>query len=267
MLKYLHIISDCMIYQIALFHSTAHIRLDGMIRIADMLPRRSIIKLIFSCLEYRKYSRNGLAHGLYYFCFFISKERGRLMVRGNVCTAGECEGVFFLDTSYLSQYRKVIKGGCGHVAGFDMSIEPMTAKELLEAGIRYNFYGSHADWIYDENGSSVLREQMISYVTECFLRRFRAFRKVSMWRGSLHIVMQSKLFEVAVVYGDWCVAWCLLERKVIDGAGSYRAFMRLNYQAYLNFIKQILLDGWGEAIGFSGAWMSGKRHTIEDIVA
>jgi hypothetical protein len=36
--------------------------------------------------------------------------------------------------------------------------------------------------------------------------------------------------------------------------------MRRHYPAYLEAIKTALLDGWGEAIGYGGAWVHGEVY-------
>ena len=38
-----------------------------------------------------------------------------------------------------------------------------------------------------------------------------------------------------------------------------------HYQSYLEAIKLILIQEWGEAIGYGGAWTSGRRYTQEDV--
>ena len=189
------------------------------------------------------------------------------MGRGNVCTHYECEGLYYLDKDLLSVYRQVIRCGCGHITGLCFEKEPMTARELFNAGIEYDFDGTNSGWAFDEIDSRHNWDEMIAQVSESLLERFKSFREVDAWRGERHIVLQSALFEIAVVDGEWCAAWCLLEGTDIDDTGSNRTFMRRHYQAYLEAIKLILVKGWGEVKGYGGAWTSGRRYTLEDIAS
>ena len=185
------------------------------------------------------------------------------MGQGNVCTYNECEGLYYLDKDFISIYSKIIRCSCGHVIGRDYELQ-MTAKQLSQAGIKYDFDGSDADWALDCHETQLSWDEMIFRFIEGFQQRFKSFYKMEKWRGNRHIVLQSELFELAVVDGEWCAAWCLLEREDVDDVGRNRTLMRRHYHAYLKAIKTILIDWWGEAIGYGGAWTSGKRYTHED---
>lgn len=187
------------------------------------------------------------------------------MGRGNVCTHNECEGLYYLDKDYIDAYINVTRCNCGHITGREDDAGYKTAKELSIAGIDYDFDGSNADWAYDEHSSSNNWREMISIVTDALLKRFKSFNRTDRWRNDKHIVLESELFEIAVADGEWCAAWCLLEREDVDGTDRSRTFMRKHFKSYLEAIKLILINGWGEAIGYGGAWTSGKRYTHEDV--
>jgi len=188
------------------------------------------------------------------------------MGRGNVCTHNEYEGLYYLDHDLLDIYRKVERCDCGHVVGFDYDEDPRTAQELSTAGIQYDYDSDRADWSYDEDDSRQNWRDMIAYMRGALTKRFPSFKSVNTWRGcDQNVVLRSGLFEIAVVDGDWCAAWCLLERTDVDDTGSYRALMRRHYMTYLDAIKKALIDGWGEAIGYGGAWVSGRRYMRGDV--
>ena len=184
------------------------------------------------------------------------------MGRGNVCTHHECEGLYYLDKDFISVYSKVIRCDCGHVVGRDFE-QSMTAKELYHADIDYDFDGSSTDWAYNSTNTQDNWNEMVDIIKEGFHHRFKSFTDVDKFRSDYHIILQNEFFEIAVVDGEWCAAWCLLERMDVDDDGRNRTLMRRHYHTYLEAIKSILIDGWGEAIGYGGAWTSGKRYTRE----
>lgn len=187
------------------------------------------------------------------------------MGRGNVCTHNECEGLYYLDRDLLDVYRKVNECGCGHPRGFDFEEEPMTARELYKAGIEYDFNGSLTGWAYDEVDTNDKWSEMVEIMRERLMKRFPSFCEEDKWRGSdQHIVLESGLFQIAVVDNEWSVAWCLLERPDIDDEGRNRTLMRRHYTSYLEAIKGFLIEIWGEAIGYGGAWTHGQRYTREN---
>lgn len=187
------------------------------------------------------------------------------MGRGNVCVHYECEGLYYLDKEFLDVYRKVHKCDCGHVSGFDLDAEPMTERNLREAGIAYDFDGSRTDYAYDEEDSRQNWDDMIEIVRERFMKQFKSFSAVDKWRkrGEVRVVLESGLFEIAVEDNEWSAAWCLLEREDIDDVGANRTFMRRHHKTYLEAIKQTLVDAWGEAIGYGGAWTHGATYRKE----
>jgi len=187
------------------------------------------------------------------------------MGRGNVCTHYECEGLFYLDRDLLDVYNKTIKCECGHVKGPDYDEEPKTARELHKAGIEYSFDGTHTDWMYSQCESDDNWRQMIETMRDRLMARFPSFYSEDKWIDrDRRVVLENELFHIAVVDNEWSAAWLLLERSDIDDTGRNRTFMRRHYQTYLEAIKRILIDRWGEATGYGGAWVSGKRYTKED---
>jgi hypothetical protein len=175
------------------------------------------------------------------------------MGRGNVCTHNECEGLYYLDRDLLDAYCK---------AGPDFEVR--TARELNNAGIRYDYDGVHSGWAYDECESDDNWNDMVHEMRSGLMRRFKSFYEVDRWRDrEIHVVLENNLFEIAVVDNEWSAAWCLLERRDIDGTNG--AFIRRHYQTYLEAIKRILIENWGEAIGYGGAWTHGVRYTKADI--
>jgi hypothetical protein len=184
---------------------------------------------------------------------------------GNICTYYACEGLYYLDKDLLDIYRPVIRCACGHVTGFDWSAEPKTARELSKEGIAYAYDGPHADWQYDPEESDANWKGMIEFMRERLTLRFNSFQPVDKWRYRYggHVVLENSFFQISVADNEWSAAWLLLEREDIDDTGANRTLMRRHYPAYLEAIKNALLDGWGEAIGYGGAWVHGKIYKKE----
>lgn len=185
------------------------------------------------------------------------------MGRGNVCTHNECEGLYYLDKDFLETYCKAPSCKSSHEISWEP--EPKTARELQTAGIQYDYNGSHSDWAFDSLLSEKNWNNMLFFVKEALQRRFKSFYEVDKWRNDRHIVLQNKLFEIAVVDNEWSVAWCLLEREDADCEGRNRMLMRRHFTTYLDAIKRIIVVGWGEAIGYGGAWTKGQTYLREDL--
>ena len=184
------------------------------------------------------------------------------MGRGNVCTHNECEGLYYLDRDLLDMYYKVTRRSLsrGRIEMINDGEAPMTARQLDAAGIEYSYDGSIGGWAYDHLSSDKNWKHMVDFVTEAFLKHFKSFSETDHFKRGQHIVLQNKFFEIAVVDNEWSVAWCLLEREDVDDKTSKRALMRRHYERYLEDIKRILIEGWGEAVGYGGAWAPGKTY-------
>jgi len=176
------------------------------------------------------------------------------MGRGNVATHNECEGLYYLDRDFLDAYV--------HVDNYDM--EPKTARQLDKENIEYNYDGSSCDWKYSHMESDDNWRNMIKVMQNSIGKRFPSFYATDEWRDrDAHVILENGLFQIAVVDNEWSAAWCLLERTDVDDTGANRTFMRRHYDTYLETIKQTLLDGWGEAIGYGGAWVHGRKYIKE----
>ena len=176
------------------------------------------------------------------------------MGRGNVCTHYECEGLYYLDKDLLDVYVHVD----------DPGEEPKTARQLHDANIKYNYSGEGCDWKYSHAESDYNWREMITTMQDRIGGRFSSFYPADEWRNNeTRVILENGLFQVAVVDNEWSAAICLLERTDVDDTGANRTFMRRHCDTYLEAIKQTLIDGWGEAIGYGGAWVSGQKYTRE----
>ena len=187
------------------------------------------------------------------------------MGKGNICTHGEFEAVFYVDMDFIDTYYKQSRCECcGQTNGVDEDEEQQTAKQLYDAGISY--LDKDSDWTHDADVSRMNWEFMIEAIQEKLSRRFPSFQTCNEWRHrpGHTIVLKNELFEIAVADNEWSAAWMLLERTDIDDAGSNRNLMRQNYTSYLEGLKNALVETWGECYGYGGPWTSGPRYTKEN---
>jgi len=182
------------------------------------------------------------------------------MGRGNICTHNDYEGLYYLDNCFIETYYNTN----------DASSETMTAKELDEEGIKYDFDGKQTGWAYDEDISRLNYEDMVEIVCEELLERFPSFYRCDAWRGDRNnrdkrVVLRNSLFDIAVADNEWSYAWLLLENEEARYDGRNAGLMARHWQTYLEAIKCVLVEIYGEAIGYGGAWLSGKKYTKEDV--
>ena len=192
------------------------------------------------------------------------------MGRGNICTHGEFEGLYFLDRKFIDTYHKVKRCACGcesgRIVGVDDDHETQTAQELDAVGIEYSFMDPNTDWAFDEYGTHLAWSDMVEFFIEEFKEKFPSFDRVSCWRGNdRRVVLRDHLFEIAVADNEWSAAWMLLEREDSGDEPEERAEMEQLYQTYLTAIRDILIEGWGEAVGYKGAWTSGPIYTKSSV--
>ena len=199
------------------------------------------------------------------------------MARGNVSTRNEYEGLFYLDFDLLHVYRKINRCQCGSILGYDFNVEPMTQWKLMQMGVDYTKIGfdfsckSPVEWVYDQYESDDAWRSMICYMQEKITKRFPSFRIVDRWKrcGTMRVVLENRLFDIAVVDNEWSATWMLLQSEDIEDAmwhkgESFAPLMSRHHQTYLDAIKDGLLQRYGECVGYGGAWTSGPVYKRED---
>lgn len=161
------------------------------------------------------------------------------MGRGNCCVFGECEGLYYVDYEFLDVYSKQDEDG---------EWISFTPSEAFEEG------GCEFDHIY----SLIQREDFEREFVSAMMKRFKSFRKVDKWvSGEIRAILENDLFYVALEDNQWSVAVELLQKETEYGTGELIGLQAGLYQHYLNGIKEILLDMFGEVGTYSGPWTSG----------
>ncbi len=153
------------------------------------------------------------------------------MGRGNVCTLGKYEGLWYIDYDKFYDYNQ--------------DEEDEEASEAV---------------MWQDDFIECLQQEMMS--------RYKSFEVVDRWvsdcgyRCDKHAILESKLFFVAIEDNQWSLAIELIQRGPEELAG----LQTKHYEGYLETIKNIILDLFGEVSYRDGAWTSGtvRKEDIEN---
>ena len=161
------------------------------------------------------------------------------MGRGNCCTFGEYEGLWYIDRGLIDVYYNEDED-----------------EYRVEREISLDEFPS---WRYSQGESEFNFEDMLEIIRERMMAKFPSFKPADRWvsdrgiRCDRHAFLESELFFIAVEDNQWSYAIELLQKGPEHLAGLQKRF----YQTYLNAIRDILLDYYGEVSYRCGAWLSG----------
>ena len=167
------------------------------------------------------------------------------MGRGNVCTTGPYEGVYYIDNDDLQVYRRNDP--------YAKEDETCLQRELSPTDIMGDA------WLLDEIGSSYEEEDVL----ECFcaeLRKlcpsFRPAANSNVWLcNERRVILENELFYICVEDNEWSLAVELVQRE--DDYGVLAGLQKRHYAHYLECMKKALLSRL-PSIGIrSGAWTHG----------
>ena len=114
------------------------------------------------------------------------------MGRGNVCTTGPYEGVFYIDNDYLHVYYK--NGSCD---------ETRLQSFVTCDDIRLE------RWVFDEIGSSEEEADVLECFCDEMMKLCPSFHKVrdDFWIGQKRrMILENSLFYICVEDNDWSLA-------------------------------------------------------------
>ena len=161
------------------------------------------------------------------------------MGRGNCCTFGDYEGLWYIDRDLIDVYYNAETDESRLARDIDLDEFPSFRYSDIES--QFNF------------------DDMIGVIKERMVAKFKSFHPVDRWvsdggsRCDRHAFLESELFFIAVEDNEWSYAIELIQKGPEYLAGFQKRF----YQIYLNAIRDILLDYYGEVSYRNGAWMSG----------
>lgn len=164
------------------------------------------------------------------------------MGRGNVCVTGKYEGLFYVDNEFFQTYT--------HFDGEEncsLLLRDLSAEELL-------------DWEYDEVGSQFELDYIKDTFIENMVKRFKSFcapDKEYWINNTRKVILENKLFCIAIEDNEWSVAFELLQKEDEYGMGWITSLQRKNYINYLNGMKDSLFECAPELGVYTGPWTSG----------
>lgn len=178
------------------------------------------------------------------------------MGRGNVCTNGPCEGLYYIDNDHYHVYRN----------SEDMSDYPETR---LMGELDYADIAS-GPWAYDDEGTGNELDDIEERFMADFCRMFPSFERPDkeFWlgRSDRRVILESKLFYICMEDNEWSMAVELIQKT--DDWGDYVSpgLQHRHYQRYLDGIKRCLLNRLPSIGTRNGPWMSGTIKK-EDLTA
>lgn len=169
------------------------------------------------------------------------------MGRGNVCTHGVAEGLFFVDNEFLQVYRLID----------DDSDEPVCVSPH-EAWERERDNGEEFE--YDETGSWLCYEDFKANLKAELKSKFKSLRDTDEWIDRYqHAILENDLFYIVLEDNEWSVAVELIQKE--DPYSDKLLGLQLGlYQKYLSGIKNTILDLFGEVGVYQCAWTHGVER-------
>ena len=167
------------------------------------------------------------------------------MGRGNVCTAGSYEGLFYIDNEDLDVYRK---DDC-----YAEYPETGLARDLGFVEI------TNGEWLYDEIGTMEEIDDVLECFMEDFTQKFPSFCrcKPNEWiSNTQRVLLMSSLFCIAVEDNEWSLAVELIQRVNPDNDSNV-GLQKRHYQCYLDGMKSALLNRLSSIGCYTGAWTHG----------
>lgn len=162
------------------------------------------------------------------------------MGRGNVCTFGKYEGLYYADRDYLDFYVPI-----------DGEADEGKLLEEME-------HNDFSDYEYDEFISRSYYEDFISEFISLFRGKFKSFSATGKDYG---VILENDLFEIEVEDNQWSYAVKLIQKE--HWCFSLEGLQAKHYKNYLEGIKNAMLEIFPSIGCYSGAWTSG-RITRED---
>lgn len=165
------------------------------------------------------------------------------MGRGNVCTTGQYEGLFYVDHDDLHVY-------CSNEDGeFESKLLGEVEYEELRDGTYY----------FDQEGSMMNQEYFEETLVEAIKKRFPSFSESSERVKGDVAILENELFYICITDNGWSDAVLLLQKD----DDSLVGLQKRHSQKYLVGIRDALFQQF-ETIGvYGGPWTSGRIRREE----
>lgn len=163
------------------------------------------------------------------------------MGRGNVCVTGKYEGLFYVDNEFFQTYSRFDgEETCS------LLLRDLSSDELL-------------DWEYDEVESQFEFDYIRDTFIENMVKRFKSFyapEKEYWINNTRKVILENKLFYIAIEDNEWSVAFELLQKEDEYGTGWITSLQRKNYMVYFDAMKDSLFECVPELGIYTGPWTS-----------
>lgn len=147
------------------------------------------------------------------------------MGRGNVCTYGDYEGLFYVDWNYFLIHFYDDENGC------------------------------ETDEVDYDQMNDCMEDDLVGNFPALFMKRFSSFVRCDKWidRGECRAIMESPLFYVCLQDNEWSMAVELIQRETYDDRLS--SLQKRHYHTYLDGIRDCLFELFPELGVRNGPWM------------
>lgn len=175
------------------------------------------------------------------------------MGRGNVCSHGEYEGLYYIDNDHYVVYRE--ENEYDEYANTRLLGE-LSYKELTSG-----------NWYLDEEGSADELEDIEECFIDDFTRQFPSFMRCDSDKWikdsiygdcSVRAILENGLFYIGLEDNEWSMALKLIQKEDDWGESTLVGFQKRFYQRYLEGMKKSLLNRIPSIGIYVGAWISGR---------
>lgn len=179
------------------------------------------------------------------------------MGRGNVCVTGKYEGLYYIDNDHFHVYRRE---------------EPDSDDEFQTRLLRDLSYEelTGGEWHFDEWETEDEKGDILECFIESFTRMFHSFSRpepAELWLEDARVILESKLFHIAVEDNEWSLAVKLLQKEEPWGDVWMENLQKRLYEKYLEGVKKALLMRVPSICPYGGAWTHGKPITSKEVFA
>lgn len=171
------------------------------------------------------------------------------MGRGNCCTFGKYEGLFYIDNSDLSVYTP-----CGDAAWEEPELKLL--RDIPSEDL--------SNWEYSRVDTQQWEEDVIDRFQTDFTNRFPSFVPCLKWVSrDQKAILENNLFYIALQDNEWSIAVELLQKEVLYC--NLAPLQKRHYEAYLDGIQEALLNQFDHIYIRTGPWTSGKLSREEAV--
>ena len=158
------------------------------------------------------------------------------MGRGNVCTFGKYEGLYYAERDYLDFYVPI-----------DGEADEGKLLEEME-------HNDFSNYEYDEFISRSYYEDFISLFVSLFRGKFKSFSATG---KDYEVILENELFTIEVEDNEWSYAVKLIQKE--DAYDNHlEGLQKKHYKNYLEGMKNALLEIFPSIGCYGGAWTSGR---------